>query len=179
MIERPYGVETHCDSPLSRKRISGHWRPIRGRFQPRHAAHPGSSPDRRCVFRETQVLQSSRHLSDDSAARQSVNDRTGDVAVFSATAEAGTPEGLSQVVLRRSYDTRARWDNGRGSGTLYSHRGWHEPSSAVAVLHALEALDARGGRALVDRTGKRSRDLLRVVCSTLRVVAYEELGSGD
>src|SRR5579862_4287210 len=44
----------------------------------------------------------------------------------------------------------------------------------MAVFHTLEALDAGGGRALVDRPGKRSGDLLRVVCGTLRVAACEE-----
>ena len=93
MIERRYRPDNHCE-PLSWTRISGHWRPIRGRFQPGHALHPRSSPDRWCVFRETKVIQSSRRLSDNGAARQSLDDRTGDVAVFSATAEAAPSEGL-------------------------------------------------------------------------------------
>ena len=50
---------------------------------------------------------------------------------------------------------------------------------AVAALHALEALDASGGRALVDCSGRRSGNLLCVVCGTLRVAVYEELRAGD
>jgi len=37
-------------------------------------------------------------------------------------------------------------------------------------------LDAGGGRALVDRSGKRSGDLLRMVCGTLRVVPAKNTG---
>ena len=80
---------------LSRQRIPRHRRDVRGGSQPRRADHNGSSTGRGLVARKTKALQSSRRLPDDGAALEPVDDRTGDVAVVSATSEAETSQGSS------------------------------------------------------------------------------------
>jgi hypothetical protein len=96
---------------------------LRGRFQSHDAVHHGSGSDRRCLFRKAQQLQSSRHLSDDSAARQPVDDRNGDVAVIPATDKSDVSEGVSSRVLRGGCNAGTSGRNSRSAGTLYCHRG--------------------------------------------------------
>src|ERR1700686_5505584 len=73
---------------FSNEGISWHRRHLRGRSQPGRAAHHGNGFDRGDSSREAQTLQGSRHLPNDGASIELVDDRTGDVAVAPATSEA-------------------------------------------------------------------------------------------
>ena len=73
---------------ISDKKLPRNWRNLRGRPQPRCAAHHGIIPSRRGSSCETQKLQSSWYLPDDGASLELADDRTGDVAVVPATSEA-------------------------------------------------------------------------------------------
>jgi len=55
-------------------------------------------------------------LSDDSAAREPVDDRTGDVAVVPATGKADVSEGVSSGVLRGGCYARISRDNSEALG---------------------------------------------------------------
>lgn len=83
------------------KRIPRDGRHLRSRRQPRRPADDGSGTGRRRCSCETQTLQSSRHLPDDGAAPELVDDRISDVACIPPKREANHSAGPSQVVLRR------------------------------------------------------------------------------
>ena len=70
------------------------------------------------------------------------------------------------------------------AGVVFAKCKWYRAhgicqTTVLLVNLLMIALDASGGRALVDCSGRRSGDLLRVVCGTLRVAGYEELRAGD
>ena len=66
---------------------------LRGGSQPRRADHHGSSARFGSYSREAEALQGSWYMPDDGASLELVDDRTGDVAVVSATSEAGAVQG--------------------------------------------------------------------------------------
>jgi len=74
------------------------------------------------------------------------------------------------MVLRGGGDTRHFGYNGRASGALHCHRGWHKRSPTVATIRKLEVLDAHGVGALDDRSSERHWDILRMVCGTIPVM---------
>src|SRR5271169_109908 len=80
---------------ISGKGLSRDRRNLRGRYQPRCAAHHGIGPCHWGSSRETQTLPSSRYLPDDGASLELADDRTGDVAVVPATSEAGDVQSSS------------------------------------------------------------------------------------
>ena len=88
-------LSSSCGAFLSNQGISRHGRHIRGGPQPRRAGRDGSGIDRGCPSCETKTLQSSRHLPDDGAALELVDDWVGDVAGVSATGSAQSPQGIA------------------------------------------------------------------------------------
>src|SRR5713226_9486707 len=82
------GGADECCGFLSNEGLSRDRCPLRGRSQPRRAAHHGSSVDRRRSSSQTKTLHSSRNLPDDGAALEFVDDRIGDVAIVPATSKA-------------------------------------------------------------------------------------------
>ena len=78
------------DEGLSRYRCY-----LRGGSQPRRANHHGSSARFGSHSREAEAFQGSWYMPDDRASLELGYDRTGDVAVVSATSEASTVEGSS------------------------------------------------------------------------------------
>ena len=80
---------------ISGKGLSRDRRYLRGRSQPRRAAPHGTGLALWGSSRETQTLQSSWYLPDDGASFELVDDRTGNVAVISATSEAGDVQDSS------------------------------------------------------------------------------------
>ena len=88
-------LSSSCGALLSNQGISRHGRHIRGGPQPGRAVRDGSGIDRGCPSGETKMVQSSRHLPDDGAAVELIDDRTCDVADVPATGEANTSQGSS------------------------------------------------------------------------------------
>src|SRR6266851_6133236 len=84
------GGANECCWLLSNEGLSRDRCDLRGRSQPRRAAHDGNSLDRGRSSRQTQTLQSSRNLSNHGAAPEFIDDRIGDVAVVPATSKASS-----------------------------------------------------------------------------------------
>src|ERR671922_2647063 len=77
------------------QRIPRDRRHLRGRCQPRRAAGDGSGTGRRCFSCEAKTLQGPRHLPNDSAAPELVDDWPSNVAEVSTTSSAKTSQGSS------------------------------------------------------------------------------------
>jgi hypothetical protein len=78
---------------LSNEGLSRYRCYLRGGSQPRRANHHGSSARFGSYSREAEALQGSWYMPDNGASLELVDDRTGDVAVVSATSEANAVRG--------------------------------------------------------------------------------------
>ena len=79
-----------CGDLLFDEGLSRYRRQLRGRSQLRRAADDGSFARYWSHSGKTEAVQGSRYLPSDGASLELVDDRTGDVAIVSATGEAST-----------------------------------------------------------------------------------------
>jgi len=160
----------NCVVFVANQRIPRNRCPSLRRCQPRRAASDGRRTCRRGPSCKTETLQSSRHLPNDGAASEFMDNRTSDVARFSATAEANNSQDPSHAVLRCACDSCGSGNDSRASRPLHRSRGQHQCSSEVVTFPKLEALDANGICPLVSCCDQRHGDLLRLVYRALPLI---------
>lgn len=130
--------------------VSRHRRNIRSRPKPDRTDSHGRRTRYRGPSREAKALHRAWDLPGERAALESFDDRIGHVALVPRTSRAGISESVPQTLLHSSHNPWRPRDGSGTSGDLHRRGGRYKHSPTLALLQALEAVDACGADALVD-----------------------------